>query len=88
MLFDVLLHQVKPDWDEVLALYAKYARTFLIYNRQWTGEKSVRLLDLGRGEYFRNVPHSPAEPPYDTLFDKLDETHPEHGRPWRDAHHG
>jgi hypothetical protein len=30
--FDTLLHQVKPDWDEILGMYAGIARIFLIFN--------------------------------------------------------
>ncbi len=85
-LFDVLLHQVDPDWDGILEKYAPTANYLLIYNQQWTGEKTVRLLDLGRDEYFRNTPREPTDPGYDELFDKLDEPHPEHGRPWRDIY--
>jgi hypothetical protein len=87
-LFDVLLHQVRPDWDEVLALYASRARHLLIFNQQWVGPGSrVRLLDLGEPEYFRNVPHQRSEPTYAALFSKLDEIHPDYDRPWRDVHH-
>ena len=86
MLFDVLLHQVAPDWDEILERYAPVTQSFAIYNQQWTGEGSkVRLLDLGEEGYFRNVPHN-THPTYEGLFDRLDELHPQHNRPWRDVH--
>jgi hypothetical protein len=88
LLFDVLLHQVAPNWDAVLDMYAKNVRALVIYNQQWTGPGSnVRLLDLGEDEYFRNVPHNPRQENYKNLFGKLDEIHPDHGRPWRDVHH-
>lgn len=88
LLFDVLLHQVAPDWDAILETYAKNVRALVIYNQQWTGSGSnVRLLDLGEEEYFRNVPHKRRQENYKNLFDKLDEIHPEHDRPWRDVHH-
>ena len=87
-LFDVLLHQVAPDWDQVLDMYAAQTSCFLIYNQQWTGSPgTVRLLELGEDDYFRNVPHDRSGPPYDRLFEKLDEKHPDHDRPWRDVHH-
>lgn len=35
-LFDVLLHQVSPDWDTILDMYAKNVRCLLIYNQQWS----------------------------------------------------
>lgn len=88
LLFDVLLHQVAPDWDAILDMYAKRVRALIIYNQQWTGPGSnVRLLDLGEKEYFRNVPHNPRQENYKDLFARLDEIHPDHGRPWRDVHH-
>jgi hypothetical protein len=86
-LFDVLLHQVAPDWDTILEMYAKNVRVFVIYNQQWTGsDTTVRLLDLGEKEYFRNVPGDPKEEPYKDLFKKLDEKHPYADTQWRDVH--
>ncbi len=87
MFFDTLLHQVSPDWDRVLGLWAPKVRHFLILNQQFTGaEHTVRLLDLGEEEYFRNVPHTRNEGPYESLFRKLDEIHPQHNRLYRDIH--
>jgi hypothetical protein len=87
LLFDILLHQVKPDWNEVLELYSKGTEYFLIFNQQWTAsEDTVRLLDLGRDEYFRNIPHGPDHPAYQALFEHMDEIHPQHKRVWRDIH--
>jgi hypothetical protein len=86
-LFDVLLHQVAPDWDTLLEMYAKNVRTFGIYNQQWIGsDATVRLLDLGEKEYFRNVPVDPKEEPYSGLFEKLDQKHPYADTLWRDVH--
>jgi hypothetical protein len=81
LLFDVLLHQVAPDWDEILDMYAERTRTFVIVQPQANDDKTVRLIDLGREEYLRRVP--PNEP-HDLLFDRLDEPH--RGRTWRDVH--
>lgn len=86
-LFDVLLHQVKPDWNDVLATYASRTTYFVIFNQQWIrGKETIRLLDLGREAYFENVPIGPGNPTYAALFDKMDEIHPEYDRPWRDIH--
>lgn len=86
-LFDVLLHQVAPDWNEVIEMYAPKTRCFLVYNPQWVGPGStVRLLDLGEQGYFENIPCGPSDPPYDALFEKLDTANPDHDRPWRDTH--
>ncbi len=85
-LFDVLLHQVAPDWETLLEMYAKNVRLLAIYNRQWTGsDTTVRLLDLGEAEYFRIVPADPKVEPYKDLFKKLDQKHPYADRPWRDV---
>lgn len=86
-LFDTLLHQVRPDWHEILSMYAARASHILIFNQQYTGEQTVRLLDLGEDAYFSNVPHDRAHSTYADLFRKLDQKHPAHDRNWRDVHH-
>ncbi len=86
-LFDILLHQVKPDWDEILEMYAPLTTCFVVYNQQFTASKTtVRLLDLGKEEYFKNVPFSQDEPLYRALFENMYELHPEHQRIWKDIH--
>ncbi len=85
-LFDVLLHQVAPDWDEILNMYAEVVECFVVFNQQWTGPETVRLLDLGEEEYFRSVPHDREHPNYKGLFSRLDEIHPQHKRKLRDIH--
>jgi hypothetical protein len=88
ILFDVLLHQVAPDWDRILQMYADYTDLFLIVNPQFKASPiTVRLLDLGKEEYFKNVPHDPEHPTYQALFSKMYELHPDHQRIWRDVHH-
>jgi len=88
LLFDVLLHQVHPNWDRILELYAPYVKSLIIYNPQWVGSnRTIRLLELGEDEYFQNVPHNQTEEPYNNLFQKLDQKHPDHDRIWRDVHH-
>ncbi|MBA3026190.1 MAG: class I SAM-dependent methyltransferase [Sulfurimonas sp.] len=88
ILFDVLLHQVAPDWTRLLEMYACHAEYFIIFNQDWIKSNlTTRLLDLGEEEYFKNVPHNINEAPYNTLFDNLYEKHPLHDRIWRDVHH-
>lgn len=85
ILFDVLLHQVAPDWDRILEMYAPYTRSFIICNPQFmVSSSTVRLLDLGKEEYFKNVPHPPTHPTYATLFARMNDF-VEPGRIWRDA---
>jgi hypothetical protein len=69
LISDVLLHQVEPAWDVVLALYAFRARNIMVFNPQWIGSAhTTRLLDLGEAEFFRNVPHTRELPNYSNLF--------------------
>ena len=87
ILFDVLLHQVAPDWNRVLQMYAPFTKSFLIVEPIFIGAPiSIRLLDLGKEGYFRNVPHDPSRPLYKALFEKMYEIYPEHNRIWRDIH--
>lgn len=47
-LFDVLLHQVGPDWDRILEMYAGTAKYLLIYNQQWNGREDRTPVGLRR----------------------------------------
>jgi hypothetical protein len=88
LFFDVLLHQVNPDWDELLATYAPLCRHVAIVQPQWNGSETVRLLDLGEAEYLASIPRT--EPGhgniYDGLFERLDEVNEQRGKRWRDVH--
>lgn len=84
LLFDVLLHQVDPDWDGILRMYAPVADCFIIANPQYVaGPATTRLLELGREQYLELVP---PQPEYDDVFDRLDEYLPDRGRHYRDIH--
>jgi hypothetical protein len=68
-------------------MYADIVRIALIFNQQDANfDSTKRLLDLGRDDYFRNVPHSATDEPYKTHFRDLEAIHPEHKRPYRDIH--
>src|SRR5262245_42827018 len=85
-LFDVLLTQAKPTWEEVLQMYAGRTKCFLISNVQFNDfPHAVRLLDLGKEEYFRCVPYTEEEEGVRGLFEKLDEVHPLYGSKYRDC---
>lgn len=87
LLFDVLLHQVNPNWDEILELYASHTRCFVIYNQQLiTGSATIRLPDLGKEKYFEFVPMDEESPGYKALFERPDELHPVYRKPYRDVH--
>ena len=83
LLFDVLLHMVAPDWDEVLERCAPQTSTFVIANPQWQGGgETIRLVELGREGYLAAVP--PTQPHLE-LFDRLDDWFAMQMRPYRDA---
>jgi glycosyltransferase involved in cell wall biosynthesis len=87
ILFDVLLHQVSPNWDEIIKMYAPYTDTFVIYNPQYKSDKTVRLMDLSKEEYYNIVPiNEEANLIIDEVFDKKDEINPSHKKPWKDIH--
>jgi hypothetical protein len=85
LLFDVLFRQVRPDWDEVLDLYAGQTRCFVVvqptYNRPGAG--AVRLIDLGAQRYLDTVPDLAVH--IDAL-EHLDDANVHRGRRWRDVH--
>ena len=85
-LFDVLLHQANPDWDEVLARYAAQCSCFLIYNQQFVrGEETLRLTDLPFEKYIELASdHAGEFTRY--VYDHADQIHPEHKKPWKDIH--
>jgi len=86
-MFDILLHQVSPDWDEVVKLYADKTEHFLIFNQQYAAsDHTIRLIDLGEQGYFENVPHTKeSDVEYKDLFERMNEMHPVHrDRTYRD----
>jgi hypothetical protein len=85
LLFDVLVRLVAPDWDEVLDLYAPATSAFVIVNPQWEGgERTVRLIELGRERFLAAVPPWPGTR---ELFDQLDAWDPAQQRRYRDGSH-
>ncbi|MGI8803962.1 MAG: hypothetical protein ACR2KV_17670 [Solirubrobacteraceae bacterium] len=84
LLFDVLLHQVRPDWDDVLDLYAARTRCFVIVQPTYAeAGPAVRLLDLGVESYLALVPDVPI---HQEALARLDEPNERRGKPWRDVH--
>ena len=90
-LFDVLLHQVRPDWDEILAFYASKTDSFVIYNPQFiVSEKTIRLLDLGLEAYCENVPWGKKHPLARRLIESINRVYdldPRYQRKWKDVHY-
>jgi hypothetical protein len=70
IMYDILLHQVNPDWTEVLARYSENVDTLIIHNQCWLGADTVRFPDLPVEEYLERV-----------YFEN-----PDHIRAWYDRH--
>jgi hypothetical protein len=87
-LFDVLYVQANPGWEQLLEMYAPRTRCMLISNVHFPLlPHTVRLLDLGKDEYFKYVPATKDSGGYKHLFEKLDEIHPQYRVRYRDCHH-
>lgn len=87
LFFDVLLHQVNPDWNEVIEMYASRAEYVVVYNQQFVvANETVRLPDLTKDEYFKHVPMDPGGPGYKDLFERPKDIHPRYKKPYRDVH--
>lgn len=85
-LFDVLLHQANPDWDQIIENYAKNCSCFIIYNQQYVrGEETVRLTDLPLDEY-NEIASEHALDLTRYIYEHKNEIHPEYGKPWKDIH--
>ena len=88
ILFDVLLHQVNPDWDKIIEMYSRITDHFIIYNQMFVGShKTIRLIELGVHEYLKNTPYKGKEEIVREWFEKLDQKHPEHNKTYGEAHH-
>lgn len=83
LMFDILLHQVDPDWDMILERYAPRTQCVVLAGPWWNGDETVRLLELGHDEYLDVVPLRELHEP---ILAKLDEFNERRGRPWRDTH--
>lgn len=58
IMFDILLHQVDPDWPDLLAKFSATTDTLIIYNQGWLGDETVRFVDFSVEDYLRRVPHT------------------------------
>jgi hypothetical protein len=56
IMYDILLHQVAPNWDQFILDWLQVADTVIIYNQNWfKSHKSVRFVDCGLDWYLKNV---------------------------------
>jgi hypothetical protein len=87
IMYDILLHQVAPDWDEFLEIWGKTSRHLIIYNQNWTKDNRViRFVDEDVEWYLKNVPHNDDES-VRSWYPKHCQFNQELGRKWRDVHY-
>lgn len=85
IMFDILLHQVGPNWDEFLARYAANVDTFIIHNQCWRGPETIRFPDFSAEEYIRRVyAHDPSA--IAAWYERHDEIDEAQNKPVRDVH--
>ncbi len=85
IMFDILLQQVAPNWDEFLARYARNIDTLIIHNQGWRGDETVRFPDFSLDEYTRRVAHHDPARVAD-WYAKHHKFNDEQQKPWRDVH--
>ena len=86
IMFDILLHQVKPDWDEFLRLWAQKARVLIIFNQMWAkDDRTIRFIDRGR-EWFKENVYYTNEGNLDKWWDQHGQLDPATGRKVEDMH--
>lgn len=87
LMFDILLHQVDPDWDRFIEEWSAKVKAIIVYNQMWAqGDTTVRFVDRGRDWYKQHV-HYGDGARVDQWFSRLDEVDPASGRRWRDVYY-
>ena len=56
IMYDILLHQVKPDWDRFLLDWLPHTNSLIVFNQNWLKTpRTIRFVDRGVDWYYRNV---------------------------------
>ncbi|MYC11901.1 MAG: hypothetical protein F4X59_17495 [Holophagales bacterium] len=56
IMFDILVHQVDPDWDVFLRSWLRRTDVLVLWNHHWLAEpRSFRLIDRGFDWYAKNA---------------------------------
>jgi len=85
-MFDILLHQVSPDWDQLISMWATKARCFILHNPMWTvGDTTLRFPDHGIEWFKANVIYTDAKRLED-WFRHHNEFDKKQGKLQRDVH--
>jgi len=85
ILFDILLHQVRPDWDTFMAMYAEKANVIIVYNQNFIGERTIRFIDFGR-DFYKKYRFFRDQKTIDDWFSKHNEIDPISNKQYRDIH--
>lgn len=85
IMYDILLHQVSPDWPEFLERYSKRVDTLIIHNQCWRGEETIRFPDMSVDDYVTRV-YQHDEQGVREWYERHDDWHEAQQRPWRDVH--
>lgn len=86
LMYDILLHQVNPDWDDFLTRWAQKARVLVIFNQMWMQEgPTVRFIDRGREWYKANVYYT-NEARLDRWFDRHERPDEGSGKKQKERH--
>lgn len=83
LFFDVLLHQVNPNWDDIIKLCSEKTKSFCVYNQQWLGKETVRFPEMSEDDYNKHVHISSEHPEHS----KLNKKHPTQKIAWKDMHY-
>ena len=86
IMYDVLLHQVDPDWDRFILDYLPSTRMCIVYNQNWTrSEDTIRFVDKGIEWFKENVYYS-NEAMLEKWFSEHDRHDPHQGKSMKDVH--
>lgn len=56
IMYDILLHQVKPDWDRFLLNWLPHTNVLIVFNQNWLKTaRTIRFVDRGLDWYYKNV---------------------------------
>lgn len=56
IMYDILLHQVSPDWDQFITSWLPHTEMLIIYNQNWLkSDKTIRFIENGLDWFKDNV---------------------------------
>jgi hypothetical protein len=86
IMYDILLHQVSPDWIEFIKMWGAIAKVLIIYNQNWLQEDNVvRFVDRDVEWFIKNVPHTNAQSVRE-WYKKHEQWNADAKRKWKDVH--